>query len=102
MDIHVIGDENTVMGFRLAGVGKGHIVKNQAETEAAFEECEKSGVVIITERAAETIRETLSKDRFFPLVVEIQDRMGPIEKEDQLRILMRQAIGVDIKKEEEK
>lgn len=102
MDIRVIGDENTVTGFRLSGVSKGYIVKSQAEAESAFQKCENSGVVVITEKTAELIRPLLSEERMFPLVVEIKDRAGPIEKEDQLRMLMRQAIGVDIKKEGDK
>ena len=102
MDVRVIGDENTVTGFRLSGVSKGYIVRNHAEAESAFGECEHSGVVIITEKAAELIRTLISEERDFPLVVEIPDRDGPIEKEDHIRVLMRQAIGVDIKKEGEK
>jgi len=101
MEIHVIGDENTVTGFRLAGASRGHVVQNKEEAEKAFEECKESGVVIITEKFAEMIRSTISEERFLPLVIEIPDREGPIEKEDPLRILMKQAIGVDIKKKEE-
>ena len=101
MDVKVIGDENTVVGFRLAGVC-GYSVKDKAEAEEAFEKCKGSGVVVVTERIAEMIRATLSEERFFPLVIEIPDREGPIDREDQLRILMRQAIGVDMKKEEGK
>jgi len=102
MDIRVIGDKNTVVGFRLAGVGKGYIVKDKAGAEEAFGKCAESGIVIMTEKFAELIRETLNEERTFPLVMEVPDRNGPMDREDRIRILMRQAIGIDIKKEEGK
>lgn len=102
MQYYVLGDEDTVLGFRLVGV-EGRIVKNQTEAEYAFYQLindeRRIGILIITERIAELIR--LQVDRFlfrekFPLIIEIPDRLGPLVDKPDLRTLVNQAIGIKL------
>jgi V/A-type H+-transporting ATPase subunit F len=97
----VIGDEDTVLGFRLAGI-KGRVVKTPEESKAALEQAfqeEGLGVVIIPERIASPIRQHV--DRFvykttFPLIIEIPDGQGPMEDRGSIRDLIRTAVGVHL------
>lgn len=101
MHYHIIGDEDTVLGFSLAGVS-GSIVRNREQAHASFRECLGNGdvaIVIITERVAEMIREEVDNYIFnadFPLIVEIPDREGPLPERPTLRELVNQAIGINL------
>jgi V/A-type H+-transporting ATPase subunit F len=103
MEIGVVGDFDTVTGFRLAGVkeayeadGPGAAVENLKKLMK-----EDLGLIIITERLADEIRddiEAMTAGRKLPLIVEIQDKGGPIEgKVDPIMALIKKAVGVDIK-----
>jgi V/A-type H+-transporting ATPase subunit F len=99
VDYFAIGDEDTVLGFGLAGV-RGRAVKNADEALAAFREAledRKVGVVLITERAADLIRARVDSwlaSESFPLVVEVPDRGGRIPGRPGLRQLASSALGV--------
>lgn len=101
MKYFVIGDEDTVLGFGLVGV-KGFAVKNAAEAEASLKEALKDkeiGIIIITEKIAEFIRPLVDAYLFtyhFPLIVEIQDRSGKMEKKSGIRQMVNEAIGVKL------
>jgi len=104
MRISVIGDFDTVVGFRLAGVKDGYVVETPEEALQRLREVVKEedvGLVIITERLVDKIRaevDRLLENRSFPLLVEIPDKAGPIEKKvDPLKELVRRAVGVEIK-----
>ena len=103
MKIGVVGDFDTVAGFRLAGVKEAYEVENSGEAVESLRKLmnEDMGLVIITERLADKIRDemnTLTAGRALPLIVEIQDRGGPIEgKVDPIMALIKKAVGVDIK-----
>lgn len=103
MKIGVVGDFDTVTGFRLAGVKETYDVE---EPEAAVETLKKLmkediGVIIITERLADQIRdetEELIEGKTLPIIVEIPDKKGPIEgKADPIMALIKKAVGVEIK-----
>ncbi len=103
MKIGVVGDFDTVTGFRLAGVKETYDVE---EPEAAVEALKKLmkediGVIIITERLADQIRdetEELIEGKTLPIIVEIPDKKGPIEgKADPIMALIKKAVGVEIK-----
>jgi V/A-type H+-transporting ATPase subunit F len=103
MEIGVVGDFDTVTGFRLAGVKEAYEAE---EPGAAVENLKKLmkedvGLIIITERLADEIREemdALTAGRALPLIVEIQDKGGPVEgKIDPIMALIKKAVGVDIK-----
>jgi V/A-type H+-transporting ATPase subunit F len=97
----VIGDEDTVLGFSLAGI-EGEAVHNPDETRAALEKAfqrEALGIIIISERAANTIRSQVEQYIYkttFPLIIEIPDRQGPMERKGSIRDMIRAAVGVHL------
>ncbi len=101
MRYFIIGDEDTVLGFGMVGV-EGKIVEDKDSAESAFNHALKDhsiGVVIITERAAEYIREEVDAYHFseqFPLIVEIPDRKGRIAGRPGLREMVNEAIGIKL------
>jgi V/A-type H+-transporting ATPase subunit F len=103
MEIGVVGDFDTVTGFRLAGVRGAYEVEEPGAAVKTLKKLmrEDVGLIIITERLADQIRDeiaTLTEGKAFPLIVEIQDKQGPIEgKVDPIMALIKKAVGVDIK-----
>jgi V/A-type H+-transporting ATPase subunit F len=100
--IAIIGDTDTVVGFRLAGILKASVPSDStAAREALIGYSQDSDVslVIITERLAEQIRGTIEEitARPYPVVVEIPDKRGRLEgRENPLRRLVKRAIGVEL------
>jgi V/A-type H+-transporting ATPase subunit F len=100
--IAIIGDTDTVVGFRLAGILKSNTPSDATSARRTL--LEFSGdpdvsIVIITERYAEEIRETIEEQsqRPYPVIVEIPDKRGHLaEKESPLRRLVKRAIGVEL------
>lgn len=99
MKYFVIGDEDAVLGFSLVGV-PGITVTGRHEAEDAFRtaiEDRDVGIILITERTAELIRDRVDRYLFseqFPLIVEIPDRRGRVEGRPGLREMVNQAIGI--------
>lgn len=95
----VIADEDTVLGFSLAGV-QGVIVSTEEETRQAFEQATRQegvGIVVLTERVAQHIREAVDKwiiGGGRPLIVEIPDNQGPMEERRTPHEFVKSAIGV--------
>ncbi|PID58648.1 hypothetical protein CSB45_03640 [candidate division KSB3 bacterium] len=95
----VIADEDTVLGFSLAGV-QGVIVSTQEEIRTAFERATRRddvGIVVLTERIAQHIREAV--DNWVigggrPLIVEIPDHQGPMADRRTPHEFVKSAIGV--------
>ncbi|MDI6860102.1 MAG: V-type ATP synthase subunit F [Methanocellales archaeon] len=104
MHISIIGDPNTATGFKLAGVENVYEATDAASARDAMKELsndENTAVIIITERLAEELRDTIgeieSKKDIAPIIVEIPDREGKIVREiDPLQELIKRAIGVEI------
>ena len=101
MKFFCIADENTVRGFRLAGVS-GQVVNTAPEaarameTAAAQRDC---AIIILTETVAETIRVQVERMRFEssqPLIVEIPGPAGPLPGRKSLRQLAQEAVGIHI------
>ena len=101
MRYFVIGDEDTVLGFRLAGV-EGKEARTTAEAEREFDaaiENNEYGIIIITERVAELIRSRVDRFVFaetFPLILEIPDRNGRLDGKPGIREMVNGAIGINI------
>ena len=99
MQFYVIGDENTVTGFRMIGL-RGEIVETVDETREAIEEAfasDEIGIIIITERAAVMVEKEIDEYLFgydFPLIIQIPDREGPLEGRTSIREMVNAAIGV--------
>ncbi len=105
MKIAVIGDSDTVSGFRLGGVTRSYVVRVEEPIEVILAELiadETVGVIAITERLADANRSaideiTKGKKAVTPILVEISDKNGPIVREvDPLKALIKSAIGVEI------
>lgn len=104
MKISVVGDLTTITGFRLAGVKDAYEVEEPSKAVSVLKELlkdENMGLIIISEKIADKLREDLKRlteGRFTPLVVEIPDKKGPIEKRvDPIKELVKRAVGVEIK-----
>ncbi|MHA1722713.1 MAG: V-type ATP synthase subunit F [Candidatus Baldrarchaeia archaeon] len=110
MQIAVIADQDTAIGFKLAGVGLTYPVTSIEEARRALERLSKRddiGTIIITERLADNLRDLIKElyKKTSLIIVEIPDKYGPIEREvDPIRELIRTTLGVEIKfkKSEEK
>ena len=103
-DVAIIGDIDTVTGFKLGGVKKGIIVNNEEEAKNALDELLDSeiSIIIITQKIADTIREHINKrlgSDVLPMVIEIPDKSGSSEGgADQMAALMKRVIGVEMVK----
>ncbi len=100
--IAIIGDIDTVVGFRLAGILKSDIPTDPASTRRAlldFSRDSDVSIIIITEPLAEDIRENIEEisQRPYPVIVEIPEKSGRLaKKESPLRRLVKRAIGVEL------
>ena len=103
-DVAIIGDIDTVTGFKLAGVKKGYIVKTDEDAENALDELLDGGIsiIIITEKIANNIRGYINKrlgSDVLPMVIEIPDKTGSSEGgNDQMAALIKRVIGVEMVK----
>ena len=101
MKFFVIGDRDTVTGFRLVGV-EGRVVAEREEALSILGEVVERkdiGVVLVTERIAGTIRDEVEKRLYgfgFPLMLEIPDASGPAPDRPKIEDVVRKAIGVSI------
>ena len=101
MTFYVIGDKETVLGFSLAGVD-GEIVTSPEETKKALERAfqkEGLGIIIIPERVARDVRPLVDRYVYkttFPLIIEIPDRLGPMEGRGSVRDVIRKAVGIHL------
>ena len=103
MEVVVIGEKNTITGFSLAGVKRTYLPDEGKENLKSILSEEGLGVLILTERFAEANRKDIddhqSSKRVTPIIVEVPDVSGPIEREvDPIRELIRMAIGADVSK----
>ena len=101
MKFFVIGDADTVLGFRYAGV-PGVVAESPEEVSRALDRAvgdAQVGAIIITERAAAMARaevDELRINRVTPVVVEAPDQHGPMEGRKTLADLIREAVGIRI------
>ncbi len=105
MKFFCIADEDTVRGFRLAGI-EGQTVSTAAETARGLEEAAGRadvGVVVLTEAVADAIREQVDAfrlERERPLLVEIPGPSGPSPGRRGLRQVVQAAVGISVGQEE--
>jgi V/A-type H+-transporting ATPase subunit F len=101
MKFYVIADENTVTAFKLVGLEGEAVESPDGAREALAKAFESSdtGIVIITERIADTIRDEIENFTFgysFPLIIEVPDREGAVEGRISIREMVNTAVGVKI------
>ena len=105
--VAVIGDKDTALGFAMAGV-KDIFVLGPGEKGAqeVLERCiaeQKIGIVVITERIADGLREDIDRLKFdkelYPIIIEMPDKQGEIPgRKDPISLLIKRAIGVEVSK----
>jgi len=101
----VLGDEEFVLGFKLAGVKVARTCENAEETRRALEEfrgMNDIAVLLIQRKYARMVGEYLhewkSKKDIYPVIVELPGYGEREEVEDPMREVIRRAIGIDIMK----
>jgi V/A-type H+-transporting ATPase subunit F len=106
--VAVIGDPDTAAGFRLAGVKEVYEYGSEEEEDIARVldnlAHEEVAIILINERFAantrtkEKIREINAKKKtVVPIILEIPDKKGPMEKElDEIGRLIQRAVGVAV------
>ncbi len=96
----VIADEDTLLGFRCAGLS-GRAATNRLEAVEALKEAREknAGIVIVTEELAALMEAEVSALRFsdeLPMLVEIPGAQGPLPGRRSLAEVIREAIGVKV------
>ncbi len=106
-NIAIIGDKDTTLGFAMAGIKHTfHVEPGAKDAKDAMESCLSNpdiGIVIITERVADSIREDIDKLKLdktlYPIIIEIPDKQGEIPgRKDPISVLIKRAIGVEVTK----
>lgn len=101
MNYFVIGDEDTVLGFELVGV-PGARAASPEEAKEAFQRAldqRNTGIIVITEGAADMIRPLVERYLFtitFPLIVEIPGSGREGSPRRDIRSLVNEAIGIKL------
>jgi vacuolar-type H+-ATPase subunit F/Vma7 len=101
MKFFCLGDQETVQGFRLAGVAGAMVeTADQARAELAKAlAAEDVGVIIVPGRIAAELEQEINEARFSrtrPAIVEIPGPEGPRAARPELLDLIRAAIGVRV------
>jgi len=101
MKIFVIGDEYTVLGYRLVGI-QGTIVHSSQDASEAINKAlsdPEIGIILITQRAASGIRSLVDSAKLemtTPIVLEIPDRLGPMEGRESTMEVVQRLIGIRV------
>lgn len=106
MNFYCIADEDTVRGFRLAGVHGEAVVDATAADRAVRRAAENPtiGILIITDIVASMIRplvDEIRMERARPLITEIPGPEGPMPGHKTLRQMVQEAVGIRIGQEEQ-
>lgn len=102
--VGIIGDLDTVSGFRLGGVKKSEIATNKEEAIEALDKFleQDVSIIIITQVLANEIREHINRklgSNVLPMIIEIPDKDGSSEgSSDQMADLIKRVIGVEMVK----
>ena len=102
--VAVIGDIDTVSGFRLGGVKKSEVVNSSEEAIVAFDKFldEEISIIIITQLLANEIRDHITRkigSSVLPMIIEIPDKDGSAGgSSDQMNDLIKRVIGVEMVK----
>ena len=101
--IAIVGDRDTVTGFRMVGVRESIIPTNPDETRKALLDYFRDpqmGLIIITEPLAMEVEDTILElsEAPVPVILLIPDRQGTTGAyETVLKELIRRAVGIEIK-----
>lgn len=97
MDIAIIADEDTLIGFKLAGIVN-NAVFNEKTAKEDVEKFKDAHILILTEKVASFIREKKLDKLINGVIVEIPDKKGSTgHAKEELSRLFKEAIGVKLK-----
>lgn len=95
----VIADEHTINAFSLAGI-RGEVAHTPGKVQELLVQSGEDpevGLVLITERLADQVREAVDgarRDRLRPLILEIPDLAGPMAQKESLLDRLRSLMGL--------
>lgn len=101
---HIIGDQDTVLGYCFAGV-TGEVVENEDQARAAFQHATakpRNGILLITEAVEDMLQEEVMAYRLKatpPFLTVIEDIWGKRGKRRTLQDLIFAAVGIRIVEE---
>ena len=99
MDIAVIGDRDTLLGFQLAGVPDGFVFSEEKAKEIVAG-VKEAKLVIVTEQVAQYLRKNELHEGLDGVLVEIPDSKGSSGLAlQEIGRLYEEAIGVKLKEE---
>ena len=99
MDIAVIADEDTLLGFKLAGVKNGEVFSEEKVNELV-EKFKEAKILIITEKVAKFLREKKLMEKITSVIAEIPDKSGSTGHAfKEISKLFESAIGVQLKED---
>ena len=96
-----IGDEETSMGFKLAGISEVYTEEPEksAKLLRTIADDPEIAVLIITEEVAKANADLIRRIRInpYPVIVEVPGKKAHYESaEDKVRSLIKMALGIDI------
>jgi V/A-type H+-transporting ATPase subunit F len=106
MSFHILGDRDTILGFRFAGV-TGSAVETQAEAQAAFRRAVAGGqyqILILTQKVAQLLDAEATAHRLAarpPYLVEVPDIWGTRVPRKSLERMIQEAVGIRIGREDD-
>ena len=101
MNIYCLADEDTVRGFRLAGIS-GQVVTTPEQAAIAVNQIlsqPEINLLIITEQIYKNISgliDTIRLNAARPLIVEIPGPDGPLNDRKTLRQIVQEAVGMNM------
>lgn len=101
MSYHIIGDQDTVLGYRFAGV-TGDVVETEEEARTAFRAAladRSLMILLLTEAVEDMLGAEVTAHRMAaipPYVTIVQDIWGPRGNRRSLQELIGEAVGVKI------
>jgi vacuolar-type H+-ATPase subunit F/Vma7 len=100
MKVYVIGGQDLVQGFSLAGAC-GMVARTAADAERALAEAlarPEVGLLLVGQSVAPHLGQRLEQlqEASFPLVLEVPETAQPSEARRTVRSFVRQAIGIEI------
>lgn len=105
MKIFCLADEDTVRGFKLAGID-GRAVATPEEALVALREIsvrEDVGLLVVTDVVAAEVQDEIDKvriERQRPLIAEIPGPDGPMRGRKTLRQFVQEAVGINVGEDE--
>jgi V/A-type H+-transporting ATPase subunit F len=104
--LYCIADEDTIRGFRLAGVA-GEVVSDAGEAVDAVRRAAAMpglGLLVVTDVVASEAQAEIDRIRLEcvqPLIAEIPGPDGPMEGRKTLREFVQEAVGISVGEEED-